>query len=69
MCLGSSPSSPPTPPAPARSPARLDLTDLEQSPSAQRKKKSKGKRSLRNPGDTGLNLGGVKPGGLNIPKT
>jgi hypothetical protein len=68
MCLGSSPSTPPSSPAPARPPARLDLADLEQSPSAQRKKKSKGKRSLRNSGDTGLNLGGINPGGLNIPK-
>jgi len=68
MCFASSPSSPPASPAPARPPAKLNLTDLEQTPSASRKKSAKGKRSLRSPGDTGLNLGGVKPGGLNIPK-
>lgn len=68
MCLfGSSPKPAPKAPAPAKAPASLDLSDMEQTPSASRKRRSKGKRSLRNKSTTGLSVGGTSTPTLNIP--
>ena len=65
MCFSSPSTPPPTPPAPAKAPARLDISNLEQTPSHLRKKKSKGKRGVRN--STGLGVGGVGKNALSIP--
>jgi hypothetical protein len=71
MCLfNSSPKPAPTAPAPAKAPARLDLSDMEQTPSSARKRMSKGKRGVRNlrkKSTTGLNVGGTASPNLNIP--
>jgi len=70
MCLfgSSEPKPAPTPPAPARAPASLDLSDMEQTPSAMRKRRAQGKRGIRNKtSSTGMNMGGSSAPSLNIP--
>lgn len=70
MCLfgSSEPKPAPAPPAPAKAPASLDLSDMEQTPSAMRKRRAKGKRSVRNKtSSTGLSVGGSSSPSLNIP--
>lgn len=71
MCLfGSSPKPATKAPAPAKAPASLDFSDMEQTPSAARKRKSKGKRSVRNKvPTTGLNMGGAGSASLSIPNS
>jgi len=72
MCLFGSPTPKPAPaaPAPAKAPASLDLSDMEQTPSAARKRRSKGKRSVRNKASTtGLNMGGSNAASLSIPNS
>jgi len=71
MCIfGSSTKAAPAPPtpAPARAPASLDLSDMEQTPSGQRKKQAKGKRGIRNKKTTttGLTMGGASQPSLTI---
>lgn len=70
MCLFSSPKNetPPPSPPPARAPASLDISNLEQTPSSARKKRSKGKRGMRNAkGNAALNVGGTANSSLSIP--
>lgn len=69
MCLFGSPNKPaPTAPAPAKSPATLDFSDMETTPSSARKRRAKGKRGVRNMRSTsGMNMGGSSPPSLNIP--
>jgi len=70
MCLfGSDPKPAPAAPAPAKAPASLDLSDMEQTPSAVRKRRAKGKRSVRNKSTTGLSVGGTGTPSLNIPSS
>ena len=70
MCIfGSSKAAPAPPtPAPARAPASLDLSDMEQTPSGQRKKHAKGKRSVRNKktSTTGVSMSGSSQPSLTI---
>ncbi len=68
MCFSSPSTPPPTPPAPAKAPARLDISNLEQTPSHLRKQKSKGKRGVRNlaGGDSALNVAGKGTSALTI---
>tara|TARA_Y100000015_G_C2382778_1_gene85792 strand:- start:718 stop:951 length:234 start_codon:yes stop_codon:yes gene_type:complete len=70
MCLfNSSPKTPAPTPPPARSPATLDVSNLEQKPSSSRKKLAKGKRGIRNTGSSGLGIGGdgIGNNALGIP--
>ena len=71
MCLFGSPNNPaPTAPAPSKAPARLDLSDMEQTPSNARKRMAKGKRGVRNKtSSTGLNMAGSGSAPLSIPNS